>query len=890
MKGLAGSLACVLYLAIFDVHAVPVVEPVSIGLYRENIQATLSKSYPAIEQALVTKVNQSIADNALLYNKYGIYARIVSWDSPVLSHFDSAPGVFAASDGGLIFRVPASGGYSISVPNIRVSVAFLWWNYNTEVNFSLSNIHLQFGFRITATDGGKLNIDHSSAPKIAVSGVVHGPSTGFSTVDNALSDLVNNKIANYINQSDYRIYPSIFAYLQNGTEYSSLDLNQQLAKLETDTLMPIGGGIAADYPITPYSPDLEATVLNIDAKIIEKNMGNHYDSVCDCDVPNGIVYEVYSDTDSDSSWQLAFSPLGSGSPGSHTAPITTDDAAIWTGTYLAAASFRYHVQRYQSNQKHDSLILVDTLLSGIEKLFQVYGNTGRLARFAVAENPNIDCGIPEHPYAVYCQILDEYKNDPTLVHRNIDGLDWIGHQNRGISRDQYIGVLLGLNSAYDLVDDPLNSHNIRERARNLIVMAVGYLVRNNWIIDEGRDPTSVLSWATVPHHQIAFLTFANHVTKNDNDGAKFETELSEAYKLLNMAWFSSAMAALDPVNKYYKHNLFRSTMFSYLSIDHDFYRRDKMMEGIRISDFYIGHHTNAYFNLVRVSYDNKNRKAYLDQALEVLKLRLQGGHRYYIPSDTLSMKRDSLSYQAWINPIDGALLQLTRYPVHPALRDYGEFVWQRSPYVAVAKNSFPGDMVKSPQKKEQIGVDISLVYWMLRAQGYAANPALDDDNDGIPNQNDNCVVMQNVDQLDNDHDGLGDLCDNDDDNDGLTDLEEAGLSTNPMLADTDNDQLPDICEARYGLDPTQADSDNNGVMDAVDDQDADRLPNNWECEYGFSLSDPSNASMDSDSDGLNNLLEYTLGTSAINPDSDGDGIDDGTEVLQGTNPLLPNIS
>jgi len=54
------------------------------------------------------------------------------------------------------------------------------------------------------------------------------------------------------------------------------------------------------------------------------------------------------------------------------------------------------------------------------------------------------------------------------------------------------------------------------------------------------------------------------------------------------------------------------------------------------------------------------------------------------------------------------------------------------------------------------------------AQGDACDA--DDDNDGVPDVADNCPLVANSDQLNTDGDALGDACDPDDDNDGLADV------------------------------------------------------------------------------------------------------------------------
>lgn len=57
---------------------------------------------------------------------------------------------------------------------------------------------------------------------------------------------------------------------------------------------------------------------------------------------------------------------------------------------------------------------------------------------------------------------------------------------------------------------------------------------------------------------------------------------------------------------------------------------------------------------------------------------------------------------------------------------------------------------------------------------------LDDDNDGIVDSTDNCLLTPNADQLNTDSDAEGNVCDLDDDNDGYTDVEELADGTDPL--------------------------------------------------------------------------------------------------------------
>ncbi len=121
------------------------------------------------------------------------------------------------------------------------------------------------------------------------------------------------------------------------------------------------------------------------------------------------------------------------------------------------------------------------------------------------------------------------------------------------------------------------------------------------------------------------------------------------------------------------------------------------------------------------------------------------------------------------------------------------------------------------------------------------------------------------------------------DNDGLTNLQEFRLGTNPFSNDTDNDGLTDEFEVfKTGTFPTSNDSDGDGITDANEDLDNDGLTNLQEQSLG---TDPLNS--DTDDDTLNDGYEVnTLKTNPLSKDTDNDGLEDDSEVKLGTNPLL----
>lgn len=102
-----------------------------------------------------------------------------------------------------------------------------------------------------------------------------------------------------------------------------------------------------------------------------------------------------------------------------------------------------------------------------------------------------------------------------------------------------------------------------------------------------------------------------------------------------------------------------------------------------------------------------------------------------------------------------------------------------------------------------------------------SNNVPDLDGDGIPDTSDNCPNTPNANQANNDGDAFGDVCDPDDDNDGMSDTFENmnGLDPfdpNDADEDADNDGLSNLGEANAGTDPNAPDSDNDGLGDNID--------------------------------------------------------------------------
>ena len=126
----------------------------------------------------------------------------------------------------------------------------------------------------------------------------------------------------------------------------------------------------------------------------------------------------------------------------------------------------------------------------------------------------------------------------------------------------------------------------------------------------------------------------------------------------------------------------------------------------------------------------------------------------------------------------------------------------------------------------------------------------------------------------------------------------------PKLYDSDGDSMPDIWELEQGLNrsnPNDAttDLDQDGLRNIQEyqlgtsaklaDTDGDSIPDKYEVDNQLNPTSSSDAYDDADSDGINNITEYQLGLNPQDPtdalgDLDNDGINNVTEITYGLNP------
>jgi hypothetical protein len=345
----------------------------------------------------------------------------------------------------------------------------------------------------------------------------------------------------------------------------------------------------------------------------------------------------------------------------------TGDAAIWTGHYLAAESFRYAV-----TQSGDALDAVRGALNGVQSLVDVTALTDPdvLARSWVPQSS---------PYLGKIT-ADEGHNGMYATTYNGQQVYWIGNT----SRDQYSGIFFGLAVAYDLVPDA----TLRAQAAALVTRLLDYLIAHGWSV-QMPDGSFSTTFMGRPDQQLTLLQIGRHVNP------KYEIVYT-AFAAANAPLVIAPMRAecSDTYGSYFKFNI------DYISL-YDLVRLEPA------GSPFVLLYTNAY-NVLRQC-TKKHQNAHFNMIDRAL--RDTNGNRDADTRDFLGLwlQRSRRDYHTDVSgqyAVCGTNKACGIVAVND--RPNTDFLWQRSPQLL-----YGGD----EGLVETAGIDFLLPYWMGRYYG-----------------------------------------------------------------------------------------------------------------------------------------------------------------------------
>jgi hypothetical protein len=355
------------------------------------------------------------------------------------------------------------------------------------------------------------------------------------------------------------------------------------------------------------------------------------------------------------------------------------DAAIWTGHYLAAESYRYRV-----TGSAGALANVQRTLDAIDALTTVSG-TGVLARFAAPASSPWTAGIVtgEAGHGIY----EGTWNGETHC--------WLGNT----SRDQYTGVFFGLSVAYESADGKM-----KRQIRDIVTRMLDFLIANGWNVVMPPKPTLTVcpegtaydvgstTFLQRPDQRLAFLQIGRQVNPS-RFGALYRAERAAFAATVALPIMAECQ---DTHGSYYKFNLDHANLFHLVRLE----ETTSPFRSLYVSAYDVlrgctGSHQNAHFNMVdRVL---RGPDAVRDEETRaLLGLWLERPRRDYY-------KNLRGQYLVCDEREDRSCI-----PIAVDDRVNTDFLWQRSPFQLSGGRD--GTI-------ETAGIDYILPYWMGRFYG-----------------------------------------------------------------------------------------------------------------------------------------------------------------------------
>ena len=302
-----------------------------------------------------------------------------------------------------------------------------------------------------------------------------------------------------------------------------------------------------------------------------------------------------------------------------------NDSMIWTGHYLAAEAFRY-----AATASPEAVARVQTLLDGIRKNFAVTTDgvvvdgrpsvvdAGRYAGiFARSSLPDdgtahyTDGDLAKRKGACYYVRSEQGWHVGRTTYKTLAlalphatkisppkpvgtasygwGCGDRGETDHPVSRDQYLGLFMGLGYAYALIPDTA----VRETIRTITDSALGYLLRNSWNVPLPPSGRIVTTFIGDIDAQLALLRIGATI-----DEARFGAAYQAAAPATDLSWIPIWFSTIDPPLAYYKFNLGHASVGTAAFLETTPALKAAWLRSYRILAAPTATHRNAYFNLV----------------------------------------------------------------------------------------------------------------------------------------------------------------------------------------------------------------------------------------------------------------------------------------------------
>jgi hypothetical protein len=358
------------------------------------------------------------------------------------------------------------------------------------------------------------------------------------------------------------------------------------------------------------------------------------------------------------------------------------DSAIWTGHYLAAECFRWAVTKDPAAQDNAA-----RLLSGIEDLLD-------------AETPGgghlVRCTLPLTAPGAKAML-----GYPDFFATTLHGQPYVANEH--ISRDQYLGVMLGLGCAHDFLDDPAS----KQRAGDLAGRIVDYLVANDWVAMAHDNKTPVAPFVQSTDKMVMFTAIAAHANP------RFQRVRDEIAPLVSLEWLSEWIGLLDPLDGYFGWNLGNGTRYHAMRLETDPARFMALERAHEIERRGIGHHENAWFQCVDAAVEPALAPQVAPEILDELRRWVARSRRMFSTQLSTDPSIPHATYTAPFGvqkgPGGASLVAVARleatYPIAVERRCGSEYLWQEDPF----QLDNPGD-----PHEQHPGEDLVLPYWMGR--------------------------------------------------------------------------------------------------------------------------------------------------------------------------------